>query len=99
MPRLFSINLGGGGGSGVLVARADAETISNGAQTLSVVFSSNIGSANYALNVTIENNVDADPIYLTAVITNKTDTGFDVELSAPTDSANYVLNYMACLFV
>lgn len=99
MSRLFSINLGGGGGSGVLVARANTENIGNGVQNFSVVFSSNIGSANYALNVTIENSVDADPIYLTAVITNKIDTGFDVELSAPTDSANYKISYMACIFV
>lgn len=99
MPRLFSINLGGGGGSGVLVARADTEDIAAATQNFSVVFSSNIGTANYALNVTIENAVDADPIYLTAIITNKIDTGFDVELSAPTDSANYKISYMACVFV
>ena len=99
MPRLFSINLGGGGGSGVLVARASSEAIGNGIQTVNVIFSSDIGTTNYALNVSINNQIDADPIYLTAVITNKTTGGFDVELSAPTDSANYELEYMACVFV
>lgn len=98
MPRIFSINLGGGG-NGTLVARADIEPITNGAQTFSVVFSSDIGSANYALNVSIENDVDTDPIYLTAIISNKLGTGFDIELSAPTDSANYILNYMAAAYI
>lgn len=92
MPRIYSISLGGGG---QIDGRADTVAIADGAQTVSVVFSSDLGNDTYALNVTIQNFVDGLPIYLTAVIKNKTVSGFDVELSAPTDSANYVLNYAA----
>lgn len=94
--RLFSVNLGGGSGSSV-TARASTVAIGNGVQNFSVAFSSTVSTTAYTPLLSIGNDVDADPIYLTAIWSNRSATGFDVELSAPTDSANYVLSYIAIL--
>lgn len=98
MPRLFSVNIGAGGSSGVLVARSGVEAIAQGVQNFSVLFSSDIGTTNYAISATFSNDVDTEPIYLTAIVSNKQTTGFDVELSAPTDSANYVIDYLVAAY-
>lgn len=81
------------GGSGALIGRADQVAITNGAQSVSVVFSSPMADTNYAVVFSIGNTVDADPIYLTVVRTNKLTTGFTAVFNAPTDSANYVMDY------
>lgn len=100
MPRLYSANIGaGGGGGGVLVVRAGTGAIANGSNTVSVVFTSPLSSTNYAVNFTIDNEVDADPQYLQGLVTVKDVAGFTVLLNAPTDSANYQITYMVCEYV
>jgi hypothetical protein len=94
MPRIWSINLGGGS-SGGLTGRAGNTAISNGADTASVTFSSSFASTNYALICQIKNTTDASPIFLNIVETTKTTNGFTVTFNAPADSANYVLEYIA----
>lgn len=82
------------GGFGALLGRSESVAISNGAQTVAVSFAVAMPSANYALVVNITNTTDADPQYLSFANIVKTASGFTVELNAPTDSANYVLEYM-----
>lgn len=97
MPRLYSSNLGGGSSGGVTISAGNVVAINNATQNFTVNFSSDLGTTDYVVNFSIENNVDADPIYLTGVVVTKNTNGFDIELSAPTDTANYELNYMVCL--
>lgn len=96
MPRLYSSNLGGGSSGGVTILAGGFVAINSATQNFTVSFSSDLGTTNYVVNFSLENNVDADPIYLTGIITAKNTNGFDMELSAPTDSANYEINYMVC---
>lgn len=75
--------------------RAADVTIANGATTVSVTFSSALGAATYGLSCTIFNNTDSMPIFLQWYVAGKSTTGFTLVLNAPTDSANYVLSYVA----
>lgn len=96
MPRIYSANLGGSSGSGgIVVQRAGQDTIAASTQTFTITFSSAVSSANYSIQFSIYNTVDADPIWLQGVVTTKTTTGFTILLNAPTDSANYFIDYMA----
>jgi len=102
MPRIFSINLGGGGSPVdpfTLIGRTGEVAISNAAQTAAVVFSASMGTTNYAISWSIKNTVDSDPIYPSGVITVKDNDGFTVELNAPVDSGNYVLEYLVAGFL
>lgn len=85
---------GGSSGPGVLVARSGTENIADATQTVNVTFSTGMPNTNYSISATIGNDVDADPIYITIVSITKGLNGFTAELSAPTDSANYFLDYL-----
>jgi len=90
--------LGSGGGGGVLVSRAGTENIPDATQYFQVFFSTSLPNTNYALNVNITNTavaVSLDPIYLSIVNVDKRVDGFDVLFNAPTDSADYQLEYQA----
>lgn len=99
--RLFSINLGpsSGSGPGVLVARSGIQAISNGSATVSVVFSSDIGTTNYSISTFILNTTDPDPIKLEGTISARVSTGFTITFNAPADTANYSLLYQASVYV
>ncbi len=81
------------GGQGNLLGHAGSQAISNGSPTVSVVYPAAMPDLNYSLTLSITNTVDADPIYLIIVSTTKTVAGFTAEFNAPTDSANYVIEY------
>lgn len=81
------------GGQGNLLGHAGSQAISNGSPTVSVVYPAAMPDLNYSLTLSITNTVDADPIYLIIVSTTKTISGFTAEFNAPTDSANYVIEY------
>lgn len=81
------------GGSGALIGRADQVAIASGAQSVAVVFSSAMADTNYAVSFSIGNTVDATPIFLSVVRVTKLTTGFTATFNAPTDTANYVLDY------
>lgn len=80
--------------SGALLHRSNIVSISNGASSVSVTFSTAFNNATYTVECSIECN-DSTPIFLQWIIQNKTSSGFDVIFNAPTDSANYKLNYIA----
>ena len=81
------------GGQGNLLGHSGAAAIADAQQTVSVVFASAMPDTTYALNCSITNVTDADPIYLNIVSTTKLTTGFTVEFNAPTDTANYILEW------
>ena len=71
-----------------------AAAIGNAATSVSVTFGTAKADANYQVLCTMENTTDGSPLFLIPVVTAKATTGFTVTLSAATDSANYVLNWM-----
>jgi hypothetical protein len=97
VPRLYSINIGGGSGSGVDAAGEQA--ITNGSSTVAVVFSSDIGTTGYGIAFSIFNDTDVNPIMLQGVVTTVSNLGFTVTLNAPADSANYLLKYVVTKYV
>lgn len=103
MSRIFSVNIGSGGGGGgpggALTGRAGVESLTAAQQTVVVIFSATMGTTNYSLDYSIQNNTDPFPIMLQGVVTDKTATGFTVVLNAPTDTANYTLNYQAIGYI
>jgi hypothetical protein len=81
--------------SAIPKTRSGEASIGDGATELTVTFSSDIGTANYSLNYSLVNLVDANPKFLDKIVTAKTSTGFTVKFHQSTDSANYKLNYTA----
>lgn len=75
--------------------RGGAASISNGASSKAITFSSAMADTTYSIDFAIENVTDASPIFLQGVVTAKATTGFTVTFNAPTDSANYVLSWHA----
>lgn len=76
-------------------ANGTANTISASATSKAVTFSSTLGTTNYAVIAMMNNLVDANPQFQPITITNKSATGFTATWNAPTDSANYILEYIA----
>lgn len=99
--RLFSVNLGtgSGGSGGATVSRSGESTIANATQNVTVTFSSAVSSTSYSIDYSLLNTVDAQPIYLQGIVTGKTVNGFTVQLNAPTDSANYIIDYKVSTYV
>lgn len=84
---------GGGGGGGTGVLRAGSQNITNGSSSVSVAFSTAVANTAYRITLFFVNTVDADPIFLSAMVTNKTVNGFTLKLNAPVDTANYKVEY------
>jgi hypothetical protein len=70
-------------------------SIANGATSKSITFATPFASTSYAVNANILNTTDATPQAQPLVITAKATTGFTVSWPDATDSANYVLEYLA----
>jgi hypothetical protein len=79
--------------------RSDSDVVANGVQFHDVTFSATLGTTNYGVVANLVNLVDTDPQIQAVVITVKTATGFRASWSAPTDSANYRLDYIATPYV
>ena len=76
------------------LGRIDRNDIANGVDFHLVTFSNVMPNTNYGISVTIENLTDVDPISLLVVVTDRTVSGFTATFNAPTDTANYKLNYL-----
>lgn len=71
------------------------EALSSSVQSKAVTFGTAMPDANYVLDFCFQNTTDSDPIMLQGMITAKSTTGFTVSFNAPTDSANYKMNWKA----
>lgn len=80
--------------TGTKSTRGAALTLGSSVASKAVVFTSAWPDALYVPEFSFSNTVDANPIFLQGIVTAKSTTGFTVTFNAPTDSANYVLNYM-----
>ena len=70
------------------------QSISNSSNTVSVTLPSSYSTATYSIAATIENTTDSTPAQFAITITSKSTTGFTIELSGNTDSANYKLSWI-----
>ena len=71
------------------------EDISNASDTVSVTFGSAMANTDYSIVYSIINEDDVNPSQYGRLINAKLTTGFTVELSGNTDSANYKLSWAA----
>lgn len=94
--RIYSINLGA---AAALTGRAQSVALGGSVSAATATFSTPMANANYALVTSISNVVDANPIDLWIIETAKTSSGFTVTFNAPTDTANYVLEYVVTAYV
>lgn len=78
---------------------AQSVAIGNAASTKAVTFTTDFGSTNYAVLTSITNVTDATPIFLQVVVTAKSSSGFTATFNAPTDTANYILEYIIVGYV
>ena len=67
-------------------------SLSQGISSASITFSTPKLNTNYSVHHSFECN-DANPIFLSGIVKNKTVNGFDIVFNAATDSSNYKLNY------
>ena len=74
------------------------ETVGNGVSSKAVVINPPLADTNFSVVATISNTVDSGTQYQTPVITTKTTGGFTAKWNAPTDSANYVVEYQITNF-
>jgi hypothetical protein len=84
---------GTNGANGFGIRRAGGEDISNSVSTHTVTFSTPTSDALYIETFNFYNDVDADPILLQGIVTNKTVNGFTIKFNAITDSINYKMRY------
>jgi hypothetical protein len=76
--------------------RSGTATVTSGATSVTVTFSSAIANTNYAPICTWMNTTDATPQLQSVMITAFSTTGFTAKWAAPIDTANYKLNWI-CL--
>jgi hypothetical protein len=69
--------------------------IDSNSDTIDVAFGSAFSSTDYSIIINIRNNIDDPPSIYSWHITEKTKFGFTAKLSGVTDSANYVLEWVA----
>jgi hypothetical protein len=80
--------------------KSGGKSIGDATDTISVDFSTESGYSDftshiYSLVCTIKNVTDATPLTFTYIITAMSIEGFTVKLSTNTNSANYVLDWIA----
>lgn len=83
-----------GGVGSVSGIKTGSESLSSGVQSINVTFGEAMANTNYKLTYSLLNTTDANPSSYTSVVTAKTTTGFTIQLSGQTDSANYVLEWV-----
>lgn len=70
------------------------ESVPNGATQVSIVFAVARANTNYSVLPVWSNLLDAEPQFQPIVVTDKQTTGFTAKWNAPTDSANYSVEYI-----
>jgi hypothetical protein len=78
--------------------RVATVSLGNGISSATISFASAMSTAAYGVLIILRNEVDADPIFQPVMVKAKTVNGFDIILSAPTDSAFYFVDYIAYVY-
>lgn len=66
-----------------------------GSAAMSIAFLPVFTSSNYSITYTFVNDVDPAPLHKTCMFKNLAVGGFDVDISNPAETANYVLHWSA----
>ena len=74
---------------------AGSESITSGATSKAVTFVNAFSNTLYGIVAQLSNTVDGTVQYQPVTITSKSSSGFTAKFNAPTDSANYNLEYIA----
>lgn len=75
--------------------RSGTTTIGSGIRTKAVSFSTNMANTTYSVMANVSNLTDVNPSYFIPICVNKTISGFTMEWNEVTDSANYILDWIA----
>ena len=81
----------------MLGIRAGKTSISSGASTVSVTFSTAFASTGYAVTAVLLNTTDSNPAFQEPVITAQSTTGFTISFNEVMLTANYSLSWTAIL--
>lgn len=82
-----------------LGVRSGSTSISNASTSVTIAYSSTLGTTNYSLTGTMLNTTDSLPQYQPLVVTALSATGATFSWNEATDSANYVLHWKAIINV
>lgn len=82
------------GNTANLVGVAEEVALTNGTTSQVITFPTALPGANYVVNASMVNTVDAYPEFQPLLITNKLATGFTATWTNPLDTANYFLDYI-----
>ena len=84
--------ISGGGGE---QERSGVIALPLGTSTLTVAFLPIFSTTTYSITYSFVNNIDVAPLHRTCMFKNLTVGGFDVIISNVTETANYILHWMA----
>lgn len=85
---------GGGGGGGGNSLASNAVSLASGSISQSFTYTNTLLSAYAPILGAIINTIDATPIFLQAIVTAFSTTGFTVTFNVAPDTANYKLPYI-----
>jgi hypothetical protein len=91
---IFQFAGGGGSGGASQTGYAAEVPISLGATSVTVTFATPLSGINYTVFANFANYIDIAPEFQSIVISQKTINGFVATFNAPTDSVNYLLDYI-----
>ena len=77
------------------VVSSGSSAIAEGATSISVTYAGAFTNTSYALVVNLVNLIDSSPQFQPLAVTEITASGFTAKWNAPTDSANYMIDYIA----
>jgi hypothetical protein len=76
-------------------AQEGIEPVASGVSSTAVTFDTPFADSDYILLTELQNTIDDCPSIYPTIITEKTTTGFEIQFTGETDSANYSLNWLA----
>jgi hypothetical protein len=85
----------GTGGAIPDIVAAGSESVTNGATSKAITFSTAFSNTSYAVIANLVNTTDSSVQYQPILVTAKSTTGFTANWNVPTDSANYLVDYIA----
>lgn len=94
-PNTVEVTYSGAQGPAAVPVNAGVLSLASGVSTATITFDTEMPNVNYVVHIAFENSVDADPIFLLHHIYLKTVEEFSIRMNAPTDSANYKINWSA----
>lgn len=90
----YTYDASAGSGSTIIVTAGGKAALASGLATQSITYTSTAGAGQFPVVGDVINTVDATPIFLQAIVTAFSTTGFTVLFNVAPDTANYQLPYV-----